>query len=203
VTDRDVLAAMAEVPRERFVPAEAQTFAYIDEDVMIRPAANGAAVRYLMEPVPFARLLQLAKPERSDIVLDVGCGSGYSAAVLARLADTVVAVESDATLAQRASETLMQLGIANVAVVNAPLNPGYPSRGPYDVILLDGAVEHVPAALLDQLKKGGRLVGVVGSGWKATAMLYVRSDGNVTGRPAFNAAIRPLPGFRRPPAFVF
>jgi protein-L-isoaspartate(D-aspartate) O-methyltransferase len=203
VTDLDVLAAMAALPRERFVPASARPFAYIDDDVLIKPAANGGPPRYLMEPVPFARLVQLAAPGKTDIVLDIGCGTGYSAAVLARLADSVVAVESDAELAQRASETLVELGIDTVAVVNAPLETGFPSEGPYDVILLDGAVEKVPDGLLDQLKEGGRLVAVVGTGWAASGTIFARSNDKVAGRPVFNAAVQPLPGFRQAAGFAF
>jgi protein-L-isoaspartate(D-aspartate) O-methyltransferase len=203
VTDLDVLAAMAEVPRERFVPLDRKPFAYIDDDVLIKPAANGAAGRYLMEPAPFARLLQLAAPGKTDIVLDIGCATGYSAAVLSRLADSVVAVEEDADLARLASETLVELGIDNVAVVNAPLASGYATEGPYDVIFIDGAVEQVPKNLLGQLKENGRLVAIVGSGWSASGTIYTCSGGKVGTRAAFNAAVEPLPGFRPPAGFAF
>ena len=202
VTDHSVLAVMGEVPREHFVPPEAQPLAYIDDDILVKPAADGHAARYLMEPAPFARLVQLARPLDTDIVLDVGCGSGYSAAVLARLADSVVGLESDAELAERASAALVELGIDNAAVVNGPLPDGYPSEGPYDVIFLDGSVERIPEALFDQLKDGGRLVAAVGSGWSAPVTLYTRSGDEVAGRAAFNADLRPLPGFREPARFA-
>jgi protein-L-isoaspartate(D-aspartate) O-methyltransferase len=197
VTDYDILAAMSDIPRERFVPAGQGRLAYVDRDVPI------AAARYLMEPAPFARLLQIAEVGRSDIVLDVGCGTGYSAAVLARLADSVVALESDADLAGSASATLMDLGVANAAVVTGPLEEGYPSEGPFDVIVVEGAVEVVPDALLSQLKEGGRLVAVVGYGRAAAAKVFTRSAGEVGSRDAFDAAVMPLPGFRKPQAFVF
>jgi protein-L-isoaspartate(D-aspartate) O-methyltransferase len=197
VTDYDLLAAMSEIPRERFVPAEQAPLAYVDRDVPIGPS------RWLMEPAPFARLVQAAEVAATDIVLDVGCGTGYSAAVLARLADSVVALESDAGLAALASETLMDLGVANAAVVNGPLEEGYPSEGPFDVIVVEGAVEVVPDALLDQLKDGGRLVAIVGYGRAAAARVFTRSAGDVASREAFDAAVMPLPGFRKPQAFVF
>lgn len=202
VTDLVVLGVMADVPREHFVPPEAKAFAYIDDDIVVKPAADGGEARYLMRPAPFARLVQLTDIDKADIVLDVGCGSGYSAAVLAHLADSVVAVESDPELARQASEALVELGIDNAAVVNAPLEAGYPSEGPYDVIFVDGAVEAVPEALLAQLKVGGRLVAVVGFGRASPAMLYTRSGDDIAGRAAFDAGVPPLPGFRKPKAFV-
>ncbi len=203
VTDLNVLAAMSAVPREHFLPPAKRPLAYIDEDIEIKPATDTGPARYMMEPAPCARMAQLAAILPSDIVLDVGCGCGYSAAVLGRLADSVVALESDAELAEQASQALMELGDGNVAVVVGPLEAGYPSEGPYDVIFLDGAVERVPESLLRQLKEGGRLVAPVGIGWSAQVMVYTRSDNEVAGRPVFNAAVHPLPGFLKPAAFVF
>lgn len=203
VTDYGVLAAMGEIPRERFVPPRMRSLAYIDEDLQVQDPEGNMPARYLMEPAPFGRLVQAAEIVSSDIVLDIGCATGYSTAVLARLADSVVAVEVDAELAALASENLVDLGIANAAVVTGPLADGYPSEGPYDAVFLGGAVEHVPGALLSQLKEGGRLVGVVGYGRAAQAMLYTRTTGDIGRRPLFNAHLRPLPGFAKPKAFVF
>jgi protein-L-isoaspartate(D-aspartate) O-methyltransferase len=203
VTDYAVLAAMGEIPRERFVPARMRPLAYIDEDISVRDGGAAAPARYLMEPAPFARLVQLAEIAPSDIVLDIGCATGYSTAVLARLANSVVAVEVDAALAALAGSALVDLGIANAAVVTGPLEEGYPSEGPYDVIFVGGAVEVVPDGLLAQLKEGGRLVAVVGYGRAAAATVFTRTDGEIGSRIAFNAHVQPLPGFAKPKAFVF
>ena len=169
VTDGPVLAAMGLVPRERFVPDDFAGIAYIDEDIAVSPG------RYLMEPMVFARLLQAAEITSDDVVLDVGCGSGYSTAVLARLADTVVAVESDAALAEKAIALMTELDADNTAVVTGVLAEGYIKQAPYDVIVLGGAVPEAPRALTDQLAEGGRLVAVVtGNGQVGRATLFRR-----------------------------
>lgn len=203
VTDYAVLAAMGEIPREQFVPSRIRPLAYIDEDLSVKDAEGELPARYMMEPAPFARLIQAAEVLPADIVLDIGCATGYSTAVLARLADSVVAIEVDAELAALAGENLVDLGVANAAVVSGPLAAGYPSEGPYDVIFLGGAVEVVPDALFAQLKDGGRLVAVVGYGLAAEATLFTRTGDDIGCRPMFNAHLRPLPGFEKPKAFVF
>jgi protein-L-isoaspartate(D-aspartate) O-methyltransferase len=203
VTDAALLSAMLAVPREAFVDAKRRSLAYIDEDIQIAPAETGRAARYLMEPSPFAKLVQLAAIEPGDAVLDIGCGTGYSAAILSRLAHTVVALESDASLAESAAATLAALGCDNVVVARGPLHEGYPSKGPYDVIFMGGSVGSVPGSLLDQLKEGGRMVAVEGRGNAGVARLFLKTNGIVAGRRAFNAAIKPLPGFERAAVFEF
>jgi protein-L-isoaspartate(D-aspartate) O-methyltransferase len=200
VTDYRILAAMAEVARERFVPERMRPLAYIDEDILLR---GGTAPRYLMEPAPLARLLQLAEISDTDSILDVGCGTGYAAAVLARLAGSVVALDHDADLAAEAGRNMGELEIGNVRVVVGPLEGGYPDGAPYDVIVMEGAVEFVPDSLFAQLSNGGRLVAVVGYGRAAPATVFTKTDGDIGGRVAFNAHIRPLPGFTKPKGFVF
>jgi protein-L-isoaspartate(D-aspartate) O-methyltransferase len=201
ITDPRVLHAMGGIPREAFLPAVRRPLAYLDEDINI-PTRSGRA-RYLMEPAPFARLAQLAAVRASDRVLDVGCGTGYSSAVLSRLGASVVALECEPDLAETARSTLASIGFDNVTVVEGALENGYPQGAPYDVILLDGAVDEVPEALFGQLAEGGRLVAVTGEGNAGIARICVKDGGVVSCRRAFNAAIRPLPGFRRAPAFEF
>ena len=203
VTDPAILEAMLSVPREIFVDEKLRDIAYIDEDMIVAPAEGGNPPRYLMEPSPFAKLLQLAEVVPSDTVLDVGCGPGYSAAVLARLAKSVVALESNAMLAEKAEKALATLHCANARVVTGALTAGHAAGAPYDVIYIGGAVDVVPQAMLAQLGEGGRLVVVEGHGNAGRAHLYRKTGGVVTGRAAFNAAIKPLPGFERGHTFKF
>ncbi|UVK36557.1 protein-L-isoaspartate O-methyltransferase [Mesorhizobium sp. AR10] len=203
VTSAPLLDAMLVVPREAFVGAGQRDLAYIDEDIRISNGLDGGGARYLMEASPLAKLLQLAEVNASDCALDVGCGTGYSTALLSRLARSVVALESDAALAETARATLSGLGCDNVTVVTGPLPQGHAAKAPYDVIFIGGSVEEVPAALLDQLAEGGRLVAVEGQGNSGVARLFIKARGVVTGRRAFNAAIKPLPGFERIHAFQF
>ncbi len=203
VTDYGILAAMSDIPRELFVPGKFAALAYIDEDLQVKAASGGAPARYLMEPAPFARLIQEAEVLPTETALVVGGGTGYAAAVLSRLVASVVMVESDPELAGMAGKVLGEIGSRNVSVVTGPIEAGCADKAPYDVILLDGAVEAVPDALFAQLKEGGRLVGIVGYGRAAPAMLYTKADGDIGGRPVFNAHVQPLPGFRKPAEFVF
>lgn len=196
VTSLPLLDAMLSVPREEFVPSLRRSLAYIDEDLEIAPG------RFIMEPSPFARLVQLAGIRPSDFVLDIGAGMGYSSAVLSKLAGAVVALEEEDVLAEKAQSTLSSLGYDTVAVVNGPLANGYADQAPYDAIVIEGAVDHVPQVILDQLKDGGRLVAVVGRGNAGIASLFVRHGQSVSSRRAFNAAVRPLPGFHNAPVFA-
>lgn len=198
VTDPALLDALASLPREQFVPVERRTAAYIDEDLRL------GGERYMMEPMVLARLLQAAEPTRTDVALDVGCGTGYATAVLARLAATAIGLESDSALARTAAETLARLAIDNAIVVEGKLADGYAKHGPYDVILVNGTVAEFPPALLDQLAEGGRLVGVrrPGSG-PGAAVLMLKRHGAVAGRTLFEAATPYLAGFAPKPRFVF
>lgn len=198
VTDEGVVNAMLDVPRELFVPKSVRGVAYVDEDIAI------AADRYLVEPMVMARLLNEATVRPTDIALDIGCATGYSTALLARLASTVVAVEQDADLVGQATATLQQLGVDNAVVVEADPQSGYPAQAPYDVILINNSVPDVPRTLLDQLADGGRLVTVLSdSGHLGRAVIYRRVGETVSKRELFDASTPTQPAFARKPAFEF
>jgi protein-L-isoaspartate(D-aspartate) O-methyltransferase len=198
VFDSNLLGAMLEVPRERFVPPSQAALAYVDRDVPV--TADGS--RSLLRPMVLARLIQAADITDSDHVLDLGCATGYSSALLARLARSVVALEQNADLAGFARRVLGELA-PKVDVVEGPLTAGWPPFGPYDAILLDGAAEVIPESLFGQLKDGGRFVGIVGNGHATKARIYRSVRGEISGRPLMDASGRLLPGFAKPPAFVF
>jgi protein-L-isoaspartate(D-aspartate) O-methyltransferase len=209
VTDRRILSAFATLPRERFVPEEKRQLAYSDASLEVWPSIDGASpARSLLPPVVLARLVQLAAVEAKDAVLDVGCATGYSTAVLARLASSVTAVEAEHELAVAAREALQELGIANATVMEGALTRGVPEAGPFDVILLNGSVPEVPDSLLAQLKEGGRLCAIIaasreGRPRQGKATLFVKVDGKASGLPNFDANARPLPGFAPSPSFTF
>lgn len=197
VTDPDLIDVMLTVPRERFVPPSLVPLAYMDSDI---PLPNGRA---LLKPMVLAKLIQAVRVSRADRVLDVACATGYSSAVLAALAGSVVALEEDPDLARQAKEALAAVGDSAVEVVTGPLTAGWASGAPYDMILLNGATEIEPEALGRQLKPDGRLVGIHGRSPASKAMIYHFIEGHMVGRPIFDAAARLLPGFVAPPEFVF
>ncbi len=197
VTDSLVISALRSVPREVFVPSPVKGIAYLDDDIEVAPG------RFLLEPMVLARMLQLAKVQRSDAVLDVGCATGYSTAVLGKMASSVVALEEAPILVNWAAETLLGLGVDNAAVVEGELAQGLPDQGPYDVIFINGAVERVPDGLRAQLNEGGRLVAVVREKEIGRATLITRCGGVFGRRIEFEANVATLPGFSREPAFVF
>jgi protein-L-isoaspartate(D-aspartate) O-methyltransferase len=203
VTDPRVIGAMLDLPRERFVPAARAELAYLDDDLIVREADAAGPARYLIEPMILAKLIQALDLSDTDHVLDVGCATGYSTALLSKLAGTVIGLESDPALAAAARKALGALGASGARVEAGTLPAGLPAAGPYDAILINGAVEVVPEALLAQLKESGRLVAVVRAGPLGRATLHIRRSGAVSKRPLFDAAVPPLPGFEAPRGFVF
>jgi protein-L-isoaspartate(D-aspartate) O-methyltransferase len=197
VSDPLVLQAMAEIPREIFLPKALQGIAYIDDDV---PMGNG---RYMMEPMVFARLIQAAEVQADDVVLLIGCATGYPAAVLARLASTVVAVESDADLIARANRGLSELEIDTVAILEGKPEEGLPSQELFDVIFFDGAVATIPDGITERLAENGRLVAVVAGERVGRGTLVTRRDGVLGHRELFDAQIPYLSGFEPKSTFVF
>ncbi len=201
VTDPALIVALNTVPRELFVPKEAQGIAYVDEEI---PVGNG---RRLLEPMVLARMLQEAEITPRDVILDIGCATGYSTVLLAGLASAVVAVESDPELFALASKALAALATDAATVVNRPLEGGYPAQAPYDVIVINGAVGEVPQAILKQLADGGRLVTVVAYNHDIArlgqARLYRKVGNSVASVSLFEASAPILPGFEFKPRFVF
>lgn len=199
ITDRRIIAAMASIAREDFVPEASRTIAYMDNDI---PLLGEPQRRFLIEPMAFARLVQLAEIKPSDKVLQVGAATGYGTAVLARFAAQVVAVESDVTLATLARKNLDS--IANISFVEGPLTEGAKAQAPFNVIVIEGRIGELPQSLLSQAAEGGRIVAVVGDFDMARANLWVVQGKTAACRPAFDASIAMLPGFDRKRApFVF
>lgn len=198
VTNAALVDAMMNLPRELFVPQDRKPMAYVDEDLAI------GGGRYLMEPMVFARLVNEAAPDKQCVVLDIGCAAGYSAAILSRVAGTVMALESDESLAGQAVANLKTVGADNAVVVRGGLAEGLPGQGPYDVILIGGAVAEVPSSLLAQLAEGGRLAAIVAPGSGISrATLFEKVGGVVSRRELFDAASPYLVGFEPKAGFTF
>jgi len=198
INDPRLLAAMAAVPREAFVPSARRAVAYVDEALPL------AGNRWLAPPMAAGRLYQLAAPGPNDLVLLIGAGSGYGAAVLGRLAGAVVALEEDEALAASAEAALNEVEADNVVVARGPLAKGWTKQAPYDVIVFDGSVEQVPDAIMDQLADGGRLVAALaGQGGVPVATIMRKAGNAVAADRVFDANMPLLPGFERVREFVF
>ena len=196
VTKFPIIDAMLSVPRELFVPREQAEAAYISENVPIAPN------RVVLEPRTLGKLLDALNIESDELVLDIGAGYGYSSALVARMAEAVIAVEEDETLASEAQVILSEQGADNVVLHTGPLIEGAAQHGPYDAMLIEGGVEQVPDALLEQLKDGGRIGCVFMEGALGVVRIGYKIDGDVTWRFAFNASAPVLPGFAKEAAFT-
>lgn len=188
ITDLRILEAFDQVPREQFVPEALQTTSYADREIELVSRDESRGPRSLLTPLALAALIEIADIKPTDYILDVGCLTGYSSAILAHLAESVVAVEAVPEMVKQATDILSDLEIVNVAVVEGNLPQGQANQGPYDVILVNGAVEQIPAQLTDQLKDGGRLVTVVVENGYGRAERFVRTGGVVS-----SVSLRDLP----------
>ncbi|MBL8806374.1 MAG: protein-L-isoaspartate O-methyltransferase [Rhodospirillales bacterium] len=198
VVDEAIVDAMSRLPRESFVPDSLRSVAYVDDDVQI------GRERYLLEPLVFARLAQELSVKSGARILIVGAGSGYGAAVLERAGATVLALESDSSIAAAAKISLSRLNVRNISVVEGPLHAGWPSAAPYDAILIEGAVGALPDALAMQVAPGGRIVGVIARpGQPGRAVVWAKFGNTLTSRVLFDANVPVLPGLAAAPEFVF
>lgn len=195
VTKFPIIEAMLAIPREDFVPAARREAAYVGENLTVAPG------RIILEPRNFAKMLDGLDVQPTDLVLDLGCGLGYSAAVIARMAEAVVAVE-EGDLATLAEATLSQAGVDNVAVVQGIISDGSAKHGPYDVVMVEGGVETVPQSILDQIKEGGRIAAIFMEGALGTVRIGRKIDGVVGWRDIFNASAPVLSGFAATREFV-
>lgn len=197
VTKFPIIDAMLSVPREAFVPGSLREAAYIGENVPL------GRQRVVLEPRTLAKMLDGLDIGLDDLVLDIGCGLGYSSAVMARMAEAVIAVEEDDEMFEEAQGILMEQGADNVVLHHAPLVEGAPKHGPYDVIVVEGAVVRLPEPLTDQLKEGGRIACLFSEGALGVVRIGHKIDGKMTWRDAFNAGAPVLPGFEPHAEFTF
>ena len=197
VTKFPILDAMLRVPREVYVPDAKRDIAYADTPVDL------GGGRQLLDARAIAKLLEALTPSPTDLVLEIGAGSGYTTALLASMAEAVVAVEEDEDLARDAEAALAEQGVDNAALVTGPLLDGSPEHGPFDMILIFGGVQDVPATLIDQLKDGGHIAAIFMDGALGEARVGVKTGGQVSWRMAFNATAPVLSGFEIAPSFAF
>ncbi len=196
VTKFPIISAMLSVPRELFVPSDKVEAAYISENVEL------GGSRVVLEPRTFAKMLDALAFDGSELVLDVGAGYGYSSAVIAAMAEAVVAVEEDEDMAGESAELLSSINADNVIPHTGPLAEGATDHGPYDVIIIEGGVEEVPQSLTDQLKDGGRIACLFMEDRLGVVRIGYKQDGRVTWRFSFNASAPVLPGFAKETAFA-
>ena len=189
VTKFPIIDAFLFVPREKFVPDGKREAAYIGENFQIGQS------RVILEPRTLAKLLDALDVNNDELVLDIGTGLGYSSAVISLVAEFVVAVEDDSSLASEAEEILSEIGADNVVVEVNKLEEGAPEHGPYDVIIIQGGVEKIPGSILKQLKNGGRVAAIFIEEGLGTAKIGYKLNDKINWRYSFNAAAPVLPGF--------
>ena len=198
VTDLRIQHAMEVTPREIFVPAELRDQVYVEREIEYAPG------RRLLRARDFAKLVSAVDIRTDDIVLNAVCGSGYSTAIIANLAEMVVSIESDEALANTAQDNLTNLGFSNAAVLTGDPWDGAAKQGPFDVIFLGGVIERTPEKLLGQLKDGGALATIVHVDGVSRGGVFTKSNDTVSFSPRFDAASKAvLPGFEKTKAFKF
>ena len=204
VTDDAILKAVTAIPREMFVSEELAHAAYVDEEIAV------GAGRFMLSPLTFARMVQLAQPRKADTVLDIGCATGYSTAVLAHLASKVYGLDEQREFTDKARNNINALNITNADVTTGSMLDGYPAKAPYNVILIQGGVQQIPSALYDQLEEGGRLVAISNvqlrpgqKGGLGKMTLFEKINGHLAARSSYDALVPLLPGFEQPEGFTF
>lgn len=204
VTDRRLIRSLLAVERREFLPTFLKSISHIDIDLKLKDESVVSPARYLMPAGLFGQMVQAAEVARTDTVLDIGCATGYTSAVLGNLADRVIGLECDLELASSARAALTTLNIGNVEIVSGPLEGGWLKGSPYDVIFIGGSVSTIPQSLVAQLSDdGGRLVAIVDDGQSMSAQLFVKNGPIFAGRKILDARAQPLLGFSRPDVFVF
>ncbi len=196
VTKFPIIDAFLSVPREKFMPDGKREAAYIGENFQIGPSS------IMLEPRTLAKLLDSLEIHNDELVLDIGSGLGYSSAVISLLAEVVIAVEEDSSMANEAEQILSEIGLVNVVVQIGELKDGAPEHGPYDVIILQGGVGEIPSSILNQLKNGGRIGAIFIEEGLGTAKIGFKLNNKITWRYSFNAAAPILPGFSKQKDFV-
>ena len=197
ISNKKLLSAMGNIPREKFLSEKSNAQAYLDSNIEIEDG------RYLVSPMIFAKMIQFANIKPNEVVLDIGCCTGYSTAIIAHLAATVVGLESNKRFIEKATELLGHLEIDNAAVVQGDLEKGYPEQGPYDVIILNGSTVNLPENILDQISDGGRVIYIEGLAPLGKAV-YFEKRGKVFGKKILFDAVAPIiPGFEQNPKFQF
>jgi protein-L-isoaspartate(D-aspartate) O-methyltransferase len=196
VTKFPIIDAMLSVPREAFVPSSMREAAYIGENLDI------GGGRVLLEPRTLAKMLDVLDIKPTEVILDIAPGLGYSTAVLAHMAEFVIGVEDDESRAEEAQSILSEQGIDNAAIISGALAEGAAKSGPYDVIILQGAVEVLPDSLLAQLKDGGRIVSIFVEGDLGVVRIGYKMDQRINWRMAFNAGAPVLTGFAKKAEFA-
>ncbi len=197
VTNNPLLLAMGDIPREKFIPENKVDLAYLDCNIEIFPS------RYMISPMFLAKMIQEAVISKDDLVLDVGCLTGYSTAIISMLAATVIGLEPEKKLVDQANKILSDLQIDNAAVLQGDLTEGWPSQGPYNVILLNGSINSLPKKLIDQLTDGGRLVCIENIDNIGKAVCYIKQSNTYGKRLLFDASVPILPGENKKEEFIF